>query len=166
TEADLARDEWLWMEEAARPFQAAAKREGPRTIALELDMLAAAPAALRRLVLRKAMSEAAGGRTISYDHVAAALRLMEKDGEGGGFDAPGHRVERVGDRIVLTSRPDGTTGRWPSTTPPNLFEYPLSIPGEVVLAQAGCSISAEPVALDATPEISAAASNVAIVRAD
>jgi tRNA(Ile)-lysidine synthase len=172
TEADLARDEWLWMDEAARAFESAARRDESGAIALELDALASAPPALRRLVVRNAMIAAARGRTISYDHVAAALRLMEMNGARGGVDAPGHRVERDGNRLVLTSRPDKTTGRWRSATPPNVFEYPLSIPGEVVLPQAGCAISAEPVASGVNSSARAAVSNdvpgadVAIVRAD
>jgi tRNA(Ile)-lysidine synthase len=169
TEADLARDEWLWMNEAARQIDAVRPIQGEKTIAVDIGALAAAPIALQRFVVHSAMSKASGGRTISYDHVAAALRLMQEDGDRGGFDAPGHRVDRAGDRLVLTSRPQGTTGRWTSAAPPNLFEYPLSIPGEVVLAQVGYAISAEPVARKSTPEFCAAVSNdvaVAVVRAD
>jgi tRNA(Ile)-lysidine synthase len=36
----------------------------------------------------------------------------------------------------------GAAGR-ANATEPNLFRYPLSIPGEVVLAEAGCSVSVE-----------------------
>jgi tRNA(Ile)-lysidine synthase len=175
-EADLAREEWQWMNEAAQPFEAAARTDRESTIVLALDVLAAAPTALRRLVLRNAMADAGRGQTISYDHVAAALRLMDMAPDGGAIDAPGHRVERVGNRLVLTSRPEGTTGRWALAPAPNLFEYPLSIPGEVVLPQAGCAISAEPVERGSDPTASATASNdapgprdrsdVAIVRAD
>jgi tRNA(Ile)-lysidine synthase len=164
----------VWMTAAARPFRAArtGPSDGTLPVALELTALAAAPLALRRMLVRDAMTEAAGGRSISYDHVAAALRLM--DSEGRGFDAPGQRVERVGDRLVFTSRPAGTVGRWLPSTSSNLFEYPLSIPGEVMLPEAGCAISAEPACAEGRAPTSATVGkgaaalghDVALVRGD
>jgi tRNA(Ile)-lysidine synthase len=69
------------------------------------------------------------------------------------MDAPAHRVERVGDRLVLTGRAPGTKGRFEvvrnlsnPANRPNLFRYPLSIPGEAALAEAGWIVSAEPAA--------------------
>jgi tRNA(Ile)-lysidine synthase len=145
TEADLARDEWQWMSEAARPLDSAVTRaidaDGSLAIAIDLAALADTPPALCRLTIWTAMTDAAGGRSICFDHVAAAMRLIE--GEGGAFDAPGFRVERAGERLVLTLRPAGHVGRWSGSRSSNLFEYPLSIPGEVVLPEAGCAISAE-----------------------
>jgi tRNA(Ile)-lysidine synthase len=145
TEAELARDEWLWMTQAAEALRedtsVVASRGGEAVVTLELDRLAATPPALARMLVWNAMTEAAGGRSISYDHVAAALRLMD---EGGGFDAPGQRVDRIGGRLVLTSRPPGTVGRWTSSKQTTPFQYPLSVPGEVVLPEVGCAISAEP----------------------
>jgi tRNA(Ile)-lysidine synthase len=173
-EADIARDEWLWISDAAAAFPAGTTRsradDGSAVISLELTALAAAPAALRQTIVWRAMDEAAAGSSVSFDHVRAALRLMES--EGGAVDAPGHRVERVGDRLVLTSRPAGTAGRWRPANPTNLFEYPLSIPGEVVLPEAGCAISAEPA--DSASDIDAGAmvgsgepaGDVALVRRD
>jgi len=117
---------------------------------LDVEMLAAAPTALRRLIVWNAMQRASGGRPIGLGHVDAALRLMET---GGSIDAPTHRVERVGDRLVLTSRPRGTKGRFGSlgnlsnlpnpANRPNLFRYPLSIPGETALPEVGWVVSAE-----------------------
>jgi tRNA(Ile)-lysidine synthase len=144
TEADLARDEWLWMTQAAEAFGAAttvASPNGAAVVTLELERLEATPPALARMLVWNAMTRASGGRSISYDHVAAAMRLMNQDG---GVDAPGQRVERIGDRLVLTGRPPGTVGRWTSSKQTTPFEYPLSIPGEVVLPEVGCAISAEP----------------------
>jgi tRNA(Ile)-lysidine synthase len=87
------------------------------------------------------MTLAAGGRAVTFAHVESALQLSH--GRGGPIDAPGQRVERCGREIVLRSRPAGLVGRW--VTPPNpvnFFSYPLSIPGEVVLAEVGCTVSA------------------------
>ena len=147
-EAEIARDEWVWMSEASAELRARAGRPippgPPRRMALAIDVLAGAPSALTRMAVWESMSEIAGGRTISFDHVEAALRLIA--GELGHFDAPGLRVERDGGSLVLTGRPEGTSGRWKPADlagPANLFEYPLSIPGEVALTEAGCIVSAE-----------------------
>ncbi|HEY2907561.1 MAG TPA: tRNA lysidine(34) synthetase TilS [Vicinamibacterales bacterium] len=173
TEADLARDEWLWMTEAAAALRgdisATVPSDGQVAVTLELDRLAAAPPALARMLVWNAMIEAAGGRSISYDHVAAALRLMKS--ERGGFDAPGQRVERIGSRLVLTSRPAGTVGRWTPSKQTTPFEYPLSIPGDVVLPEAGCAISAEAGGRDRASSAivgsrAAADRDVAFVRGD
>jgi tRNA(Ile)-lysidine synthase len=117
------------------------------------------------MVVWTAMTEAAGGRAISAGHVAAALRLMEE--RAGSFHAPGQRLERVGTKVVLRSRPPGVRGRWSAT---NLFSYSLSIPGEVRLPYAGCVVSAEPASVS-TSEIravvgSGAQRSVALVRGD
>jgi len=152
-QAELARDEWRWMEEAAGAIT-------------ELDRAAllAAPLALRRLVVWRAMTAAAGGRPVAFDHVQAALALLEPGGAAPGIDAPGHRVDLVGSRLVLTGRGAGAVGR-PAAKTANFFRYPLSIPGEVRLAEAGCLVTAErgPAGL-ATPAGRDPA--VAIVRSD
>jgi tRNA(Ile)-lysidine synthetase-like protein len=212
-EAVLARELWRWLEEEARAFGDAAE--------LDAQRLRRANPALRRLVVWRALTAAAGGRPISFDHVTAALRLI--DGEGGSIDVPGVRMHRIGSRVVLTTRPgsrgsggslgsqgsmgslgsQGSMGSQgsvgspgsqgspnPNTTntenlanptslenlanptnlenlanptnlenlanptnlenlpnpanPANLYWYPLSIPGEVVVAEAGCVVSVEP----------------------
>ena len=86
-------------------------------------------------------------------HVDAALRLMD---EGGRLDAPGQRLERIGPALVLTGRAPGTRGRFGNLgnfenlsnplnlpNPSNFFRYPLSIPGEAALPEAGWIVSAE-----------------------
>jgi tRNA(Ile)-lysidine synthase len=124
-EAELARETWAWLESAAGEFD-----KGGRE--LDVARLQAAPAPLRRLVLWRAMNEAAGGRTVSFEHVEAALHLLELD--RGAVDAPGHSVQRVGPLLVLAARRAGSG---------TIFQYPLSIPGEVQLAEAGCVVTAE-----------------------
>src|SRR5262249_37313622 len=81
-------------------------------------------------------------------HVEAARRLMRSDAGSGSIDAPGHSVERIGRSVVLTGR-RADTARRPAATAPNLFRYPLSIPGEVALPDGGCVVSAAPLAADA-----------------
>jgi tRNA(Ile)-lysidine synthase len=134
-QAEMARDEWEWMHEAARAASEGICRREGNVWRIDAAGLNALPAALARLVLHRSMTEASGGRPASYGHVNAALRMS---GEGGArFDAPGHAVERIGDVLVLTpSRPD---------RPPPLesFRYDLPIPGRVELAHAGVVVSAE-----------------------
>jgi tRNA(Ile)-lysidine synthase len=127
-EAELARAVWQWMDEASAPFL-----KIPHV--LELSALRAAPAALQRLVVWRALSAAAGGRHISFDHVAAVIRLTQSDRLGGSLDLPGQTVQRSGNQIVLR-----TERR--STHAPNLFERALSIPGETHIPEAGCVVTA------------------------
>jgi tRNA(Ile)-lysidine synthase len=139
-EAELARETWAWLESAASDFE---KGVG-RFFELDVARLKDAPGGLRRLVLWRAMNQAAGGRCVSFKHVEAALELLEAD--HGAVDAPGHRVQRLGPRLVLTSRMSGETREGPQRNAAdsvNLFQYPLSIPGEVELAEAGCTVAAE-----------------------
>jgi tRNA(Ile)-lysidine synthase len=169
-EAELSRETWAWLEAAAGEFEKGdgshfdgsgdgfpgdVRRAVPRTVvremtpvpfSCELDVtrLKAAPPALRRLVLWSKMNEAAGGRHVSFGHVDAVLHLL--DSENGGVDVPGHRVERRGSTLVLISRPHDDGGRGAAAeagSRVNFFEYPLSIPGEVQLPEAGCVVAAE-----------------------
>jgi tRNA(Ile)-lysidine synthase len=156
-EANLAREIWDWMTVEAGTFTGS---EGSEE--LDVPTLMSAPPALRRLVVWTAMQKASGGRPVAFGHVEAALRLMH---DSGVIDAPGQRVERVGSRLVLTSRPHGTKGRFGSA---NLFRYPLSIPGETALPEAGWIVSAEAAAATdgATVSNGRFAPGTAIVRRD
>lgn len=159
-EAALARDEWQWMEAAAREASAGAIAR-PSADVWEIDTTAVArmPRALARMAVRDALVQASGGGPVSFRHVEEALRLEHS------ADGPGLRMERRGQMLVLTSRgaevrlkPDLTSRR------PNLFRYSLSIPGEVALQEAGCVVSAE-----AAPSVGSAIlsnSAVAVVQLD
>jgi tRNA(Ile)-lysidine synthase len=127
-EAELSRAVWQWMDDASAPFL-----EIPHV--LDLSALRAAPAALQRLVVWRALSAASGGRHISFDHVAAVIRLTQSDRLGGSLDLPGQTVQRSSNQIVLR-----TERR--STRAPNLFERALSIPGETHIPEAGCVVTA------------------------
>ena len=111
-----------------------------RRLVLDADVLGGAPVALRRAAVWRAMCRLAGRETIGFEHAENALRVLS--GAVGGFDAPAVRVERESAALVLTGRPPGIRGRW--QPPANLFEYSLSIPGEVALPEAGWILSAEP----------------------
>jgi tRNA(Ile)-lysidine synthase len=148
-QAELAREMWSWLEGEAATFDAAASgQQLPASPATDLhrelsvDQLRQAPVALQRLILWRAMNEVSGGRTVPFAHVDAALGLLGV--ESGTIDAPGHRVHRLGGCLVLTGRPSDTHGRWaPHRGQATSFAYPLSIPGEVEIAEANCSVSVE-----------------------
>jgi tRNA(Ile)-lysidine synthase len=87
---------------------------------------------------------------------------MLGDAPPGNADFPGQRVERIGNALVLRGRPAGTAGRRAAAVA-NLFRYSLSIPGEVVVPDAGI-VSVEPLAGAIVRR--AADRSAAMVRAD
>jgi len=148
-EASLSRELWSWADSVATGIAARLVRSLPgrgheQVREIGVGQLAELPLALRRAVLWRAMTDLAATRPISYRHVDAALRLTDQLGDGR-VDFPGHRLERIGSRLVLTGRSADTIGRMPAAES-NFFRYELSIPGEVALPQAGCLVSAEPLA--------------------
>ncbi len=153
-EAALAREEWTWLETEAGALRARAAQKRPEGLVLDVEALAAAPPAIRRLAVWQTMRDLAGGRPVGFGHVEAALALL--DCRDGSLDGPGQRLERIGSRLVLTNSPRGQV---------NLFQYPLSIPGEVRLAEAGLLVSAELVEGSRQPP-SRATGRLAIVRRD
>ena len=145
-EAELARDAWKWMDDEAAALAARVATRGPAAgpepvCRINVAELAAAPIALQRAVLWRLMSDLAAPRPIAFGHVETARRLMMSDTRRGSIDVPGHSVERIGGSLVLTGRRADAVGR-PVATPPNLFRYPLSIPGDVALPDAGSIITA------------------------
>jgi tRNA(Ile)-lysidine synthase len=164
--ADLARDEWAWMSaESDELLARATLRTEPRRVLLDPDVLAAASPALRRMTIWRTMTRLAGSGTVGAAHAEQAIETLAQI--GGAFDAPGLRVERDASGLVLTGRPPGTAGRW-RPAPQNLFDYSLSIPGEVASPEGDWVVSAErgdwnePVAAGEFP----GKSSLAVVRSD
>jgi tRNA(Ile)-lysidine synthase len=143
-EAELAREEWRWRhQQADELFERACRIERAKGAwALDVALLNRVPLALRRAVVCRAMHEAAGERSVGFEHVQAVLGLMD-EGARGAIDIPGQRAERVGSLVVLAGRPPGSVGRPKAPEPVNIFRYPLSIPGEVSLPESGCLLTAE-----------------------
>lgn len=178
-EAELAREAWDTIGAAADEIASRIVKGTERVRTIDIAELNDVPLALRRVVLWRAMTELAGGRTVAFEHVADALRLLDADGPAV-LDAPGHNLERIGARLVLTGRPPNSTGRWSPGSPEgagrhanpgnkaNLFRYSLSIPGEVVLAETGYVVSADTQGGPGPPDASAIAGNgaLAVVRGD
>ncbi len=173
-EASMARELWEWQDATAAELAGRLVREVPAVgresrREIEVAALAAIPLVLRRAVLWRVMTELAAPRAIAFDHVDAAIRLMEEAVDAG-VDVPGQRVQRKGGRLVLTGRAAGTAGR-ARAKEPNLFRYSLSIPGEVELPEAGCRLSVEAIGASREGAASAvvgiaAGPTVAAVRGD
>jgi tRNA(Ile)-lysidine synthase len=134
-EAMLAREEWEWIQQAAREAgPAVVSRPDSFVWLLDVPELERLPAAVARATVREVLAQAAAGRPVSFRHVEDALQLLRRG--GGPVDGPGLRLERRGASLVLISRSG-------EQSPANLFRYSLSIPGEVALREAGCVVSAE-----------------------
>jgi len=148
-EADVARETWAWMDGEAAALEAAVVRrrlsEAEPVLEIDAAALHAAPVALQRLVLWRALRHLAAPRAIAFQHVEAARRLLDAaaDARGGPVDLPRQRLERIGGALVLTGRAAGAVGRRANKSA-NLFRYQLSIPGEVMVLDGSCVVSAEP----------------------
>jgi tRNA(Ile)-lysidine synthase len=117
-------------------FGPATPRLSADIAAVEIDAagLAGLSQAVASRVVRLALSILAPDRFVGFDHVAAVLSLAAA--RGGGVSLPGQQAVRRGVRIELVREPfRGFT---------NSFQFPLSIPGEVLLEPQGWAISAEP----------------------
>jgi tRNA(Ile)-lysidine synthase len=163
-QAELARQEWLWMESELKLRNLEPGTLEPGTLSLEIAALRHAPMALRRFSVWKAMTRIAGARPVSFEHVDAAIRLMAVDSSTATFDGPGQTVQRIGPRLVLTERAARNTRARQAST----FRYPLPVPGEVRVAEAGCIVTARLADGSGIEALRAAAGNraVAVVAAD
>jgi tRNA(Ile)-lysidine synthase len=135
-EAEIAREEWHWLQTAAAALTLAACRRDGATLRLDAGMIERAPLAIARLALQQAMAEVSGGKPVSLHHVTAALEIFRSGARS--IDAPGHRLERQGSDVVLRGRPNRDAAR-PVVMP---FSYVLPVPGEVEVPEANCSVSA------------------------
>ncbi len=99
-EASLAREEWDWIQQAARDVAAEVVSRPEKDVwLLDVSALERLPAALTRAIVRDALVQASGGRPISFRHVEEALSACVRR-----FAAPERRT-RAHRR---SRRPDGT----------------------------------------------------------
>jgi tRNA(Ile)-lysidine synthase len=144
-EATIAREDAAFLDDAAVE---AAQRLTVRThegIEIPAAALLAAPPAIARRVAREAQRAISRGRFVGFDAVESLLRFAAS-GASGPLDLPGHRAERRGETIVLSS--SGPRGR-DSRAAVRAFAYELSVPGRVMVPEAACAISAETAAVPA-----------------
>jgi tRNA(Ile)-lysidine synthase len=124
-------------------------------VRVEAEALTSLHPALAARVARIVLSSRASGRFIGFEHVTAFLDFARNGAPGSALSLPGQQVVRRGDRLEL--RPEGprdlsrrsAKGAKVVEGGGNTFPVPLSIPGEVTLADQGWTISATP--FDALP---------------
>src|SRR3989475_4477916 len=93
-EAEIARDEWKWMQAAADDLvRAALLRSDAVRCHAEFDVatLMAAPGALRRLVVWRAMTDASGRPPAACDHARAVRGPPQPGAPSSGRHRPGAR---------------------------------------------------------------------------
>jgi len=140
-EAAIARDDAAWLEQASSAAAAQAVRAMTDRVEIDIPLLLAEPPAVGRWILLGALKRWAGRRFVGFDHADALLALAAGKDDPAVLDLPGQRARREGGMLLLTRTPGRS--RSSEGTRANSFHYLLSIPGEAVLAEADCVISAE-----------------------
>ena len=139
--AAIAGDDDSWIDDAANAALDKIVQCTEGGLDVDADLLASAAPAIARRVARNAL-ERAGERRVGFGHVERLRRLADAGGTApAAADFPGCRVERHGPTLRLRRR----SGR----AAPEVvhidsgFEYRLTVPGEVEIAEAGLRIAAE-----------------------
>jgi tRNA(Ile)-lysidine synthase len=153
-EAAIARDDAEFLEGEALEISRRIIEHKTGGLELSIRTLLEQPPAIARRVVRQAMQLASGGKFVGFDAAEAVLMLAVSNSTGP-IDLPGHRVDRVGETLVLTH----SAGRQPSRSwagqprlrnagdqaegPTAGFSYQLGVPGRVTVPEAACAITAE-----------------------
>lgn len=155
-EAAIARDDAEFLDRAAADASRRLVVRRPDSVEIAVDALLAESPAIARRVVRNAQQMASGGRFVGFDAVEAVLGLAVSNSTGS-LDLPGHRVNRLGDALVLTHkvgrgaglprRSSDLSGRRAAGAEAEGakagFSYELGVPGQVSVPEAACAISAE-----------------------
>ena len=114
---------------------------------VDADALRAIHPALAARVAREVLGRLAGERFIGFDHIRRFLEFAAGAEEGAALSLPGQQA-----RLRVAARGSGAAGRVIELGPEPArgvqgpggpeFRFPLSIPGEVVLAPQGMAVSA------------------------
>jgi len=134
--AAIARDDAEFLDGAASAAAERLVQRTPQGVELDAAALVREPPAIARRVIRLAQQSLAGERFVGFDAVEAVLRFAVSKSTGQ-LDLPGHRVNRRGGTLVLTT----SRGREKPAPIPE-FNYPLEVPGQVMVPEAACAISA------------------------
>jgi tRNA(Ile)-lysidine synthase len=114
----------------------------PTTI--DAEALSRLHPALAARVAREALRRLGGHRFIGFEQVKRFLEFAAAAEVGSALSLPGQQVRLAGDSSsgrLVELRPEPARGVPRNTE--NRFRFPLSIPGEVVLAPQGLAVSAE-----------------------
>ncbi len=123
-------------------------RETPSGIELEVAALTEQPAALRRTLVREALTRLGPLRDVSLTHIERCLALAESGQVGVGADLPyGVRVTR-GYTALHIGRSEPPLPDWP-LLPPNSLPLPVAVPGVTPLPGRHWALHAEWVGAEA-----------------
>jgi tRNA(Ile)-lysidine synthase len=156
--AAVLADEDRLVAARADKLAAAALRPDRDGIVLSRTLLNAAPRALARRVVRRALEGAGGLRGVSAGHVERLLTLLASKAPSG------RRLPLPGGRVALFRFDEVRVG--PRTSPPTPFAYPLDVPGRVDLPD-GRALEAETdaaVSNEETARVAAPAGEPLLVR--
>jgi tRNA(Ile)-lysidine synthase len=106
---------------------------------IDAGALTSLPPALAARVARLALERGAPGRFAGYEQIERLLEFARSARPGSALSLPGQQAVRLG-RYVELGPPPSPAGKADT----NSFRFPLSIPGEVVLASQGWVVSAGP----------------------
>ena len=112
---------------------------GDRTITVDAEALRALHPALAARVAREALGHLGRHRFIGFDHIKRFLEFCAIGADGASLSLPGQQVRLRGRLADLRPEP----ARGVQKVAPNHFQFPLSIPGEVVLTPQGLAVSAD-----------------------
>ena len=142
--ATLAADDEDFLEQRAiEVLPSLVLSEEAGTLRLDHGALLALHPAVGRRAIRLALAQVGSGRFTSSRHIEGAWKLRS-----GHLDLPGVTVEAESGRLTVRKGTEAAVSRRVKT---NVFRYPLSIPGEVRIPEAGVSILAETVIGRASP---------------
>jgi tRNA(Ile)-lysidine synthase len=136
-EAAIAREDAQYLDRLAEDAAAAHVSRTATGVEISCDALLLLPVPIMRRVVRLAQRVASGGRFVGFDAVDAVLHLVVSK-QRGPVDLPGHQANRRGSLLVLTR----SNGR-KKPADAHEFAYQLDIPGQVVVPEAACAISAD-----------------------
>ena len=159
-DAAIARGDAEWIDAAANEIAAAIVTDDEGDIAVDAAALGREPTALARRIAKQALERVAR-RAVGFNDVERFLDLARVPQRGAvAADFPGCRVERHSGRLIVTeARPRGGTAGVTEG-----FAYPLAVPGEVQVPEAGLAISAARVSVGDSPrdKLSARGRTVAV----
>jgi tRNA(Ile)-lysidine synthase len=136
--AAIARDDAAWLDRQAIEHSGAVivKTEGA-PVEVDIGRLRAEAPAVARRIVRLALLLVGDARATAFDHIESVLALAQSGRPSGHLDLPGRAVERVGGRLLVTPSPAPADNRRVSG-----FSYPLPVPGEVFVPEAGFAVTA------------------------
>ncbi len=137
-EAAIARDDAEYLEQAAGEAESGCLAASGKGLELNADRLRRLHPAVARRVVRRALLRGARDRFVSFEHIDLVMELVHRETRGGA-DLAGLRAEWLDGLIVLSPAADRAA---PDHAVSGLART-LPVPGEVVLAELGCSIAAD-----------------------